>query len=438
MLRSLQETSAIIDSEEYIKAEQDTFLLRRPESIWSMTSLTRAAVDIATSVASSDEQDHRAQAAKNMDGTAEDANDYSQIVKTLVAHDNGIPRSDTTPYFNLERYYEALLHYRQLTHTSSDPHFGSPLLYGEVVTSTSTLLEKNPILASHLPPGTTFTATTQVSGRGRGSNVWVSPPGALMFSTKFSHPLALNATAPVVFVQYLAAMAVVEAVKTYDSNNKRYAELPVRLKWPNDIYALDTPYMSSAEKPPERDHFVKIGGILVNTSYSGGDYHVILGIGLNLSNAAPTTSLNALIETYNSIHTSDAPLAPLSNERLLARILTTFGNLYAQFKLNGFAGALERQYYENWLHSNQVVTLETEGGAKAQIKGISTDWGLLIAEEYSEKSNEASVNGATNTLDGTANSTGMGSLSGSHLKRFALQSDSNSFDFFKGLVKSKL
>jgi biotin-(acetyl-CoA carboxylase) ligase len=33
-------------------------------------------------------------------------------------------------------------------------------------------------------------------------------------------------------VQYLAALAVVEGIKTYDHG---YADMPVKLKWPNDI-----------------------------------------------------------------------------------------------------------------------------------------------------------------------------------------------------------
>jgi biotin--protein ligase len=37
------------------------------------------------------------------------------------------------------------------------------------------------------------------------------------------------------FIQYLASMAVVEAVKFYGEG---YEDVPVRLKWPNDICKL--------------------------------------------------------------------------------------------------------------------------------------------------------------------------------------------------------
>jgi len=42
----------------------------------------------------------------------------------------------------------------------------------------------------------------------------------------------LTTQAPVIFVQYIAAMAVVEGIKSYDTG---YRGVPVKLKWPNDI-----------------------------------------------------------------------------------------------------------------------------------------------------------------------------------------------------------
>lgn len=147
-----------------------------------------------------------------------------------------------------------------------------------------------------------------------------------------------------------------------------------------------------------------MGGILVNSSYSSGNYDLVVGIGLNTTNAAPTTSLNALLPSH---------LAPFSLEKLLARFLTKFETIYKSFCRNGFDRKLETVYYKHWLHTDQIVTLETEGGARAIIRGISTNWGLLRAEE----------------LGWEDRPTG---------KVWQLQSDSNSFDFLKGLLKRKV
>lgn len=51
-------------------------------------------------------------------------------------------------------------------------------------------------------------------------------------SVCMKHAMELSNTAPVVFIQYLAAMAIVEGIKSYD---RGYEKVPVKLKWPNDI-----------------------------------------------------------------------------------------------------------------------------------------------------------------------------------------------------------
>lgn len=231
-----------------------------------------------------------------------------------------------------------------------------------------------------------------------------------MFSTVIRHPLSLSSSAPVVFIQYLAALAIVTGIQSYDTG---YERLPVRLKWPNDIYALDPAIADKSTIPSkgpivtedERKKYVKIGGILVNSSYSGGDYTLVCGVGVNVSNSSPTTSLNMLAAKQG--------LPPFTLEKLLASILTNFETLYDRFCKSGFSKEFEEVYYKYWLHSEQIVTLEAEGGQKARVKGITKDWGLLVAEE----------------LGWEDRPTG---------KRFELQSDSNSFDFFKGLLKRKV
>lgn len=91
---------------------------------------------------------------------------------------------------------------------------------------------RNPKLLANVPTGFTLSATTQVAGRGRGTNVWIAPPGSLIFSTVINHPAHLAMTRPIVFIQYIAAIAIVEAIQSYDQG---YEKLPVKVKWPNDI-----------------------------------------------------------------------------------------------------------------------------------------------------------------------------------------------------------
>jgi biotin---protein ligase len=376
--------SAEEHGEELLKDENDTFHIVKP-STWKMVDLAQA---LPT----------EGQVTDQADGSTETIVDYNRVIKQLLLHEDDVPDSKSTPYFNHHAFYANLKLYHSQLRTSE---FGSHLLYGEVVTSTNTLLEKNTRLLRNLPHGFTATATVQVAGRGRGSNVWVSPAGQLMFSTVIRHPMAKMQRAPVVFVQYLAAMAIVQGIKTYDGN--LYRDMPVKLKWPNDIYALEP----GKQDTVGRENYVKIGGILVNSHYNTKEYIAVCGCGINTANAAPTTSLNQLAA---NLKTKNVP--PYTLEKLLARILTVFEDLYSSFLETGFDKEMEDMYYKDWLHMDQIVTLEAEAGQRARIKGITRDYGLLIAEE----------------LGWEDRPTG---------KRFELQSDANSFDFFKGLVKRK-
>lgn len=376
------------NGEELIKDENDTFHIVKP-STWKMLDLAEALP------LENETQD----SADQLDGSSDRIIDYNTIIKQILVHDGEYPQAKATPYFNHHAFYSNLQHYQKLLPKATN--FGTHLLYGEVVTSTNTLLEKNTRLLRILPQGFTATATVQVAGRGRGSNVWVSPAGSLMFSTVIRHPMALMQTAPVVFVQYLAAMAIVNGIKSYDGT--LYKKMPIKLKWPNDIYALD-PVRAKENGGDRNENYTKIGGILVNSHYNTKEYIAVCGIGLNTSNAAPTTSLNQLIQFLPK------GVAPFTLEKLLARILTVFDDIYTRFLGTGFDEALEKMYYEHWLHMDQIVTLEAEGGQRARIKGITRDYGLLIAEELGWEDRETG-------------------------RRWTLQSDSNSFDFFKGLVK---
>ena len=239
VIESLRDIISTEEGEEYIKDENDTFHLEKPAA-WSMGSLVGA-----LSQESKEKTDHE-------DDAEDRILDYSTVVKRLLVHDKDHPSSKETPYFNHHAYYANLKYYQTLgENVNSD--FGKNLLYGEVVTSTNTMLEKyffplplsqlmlcwymltldrNTQILRRLPTGFTASATVQVAGRGRGTNVWVSPAGSLMFSIVVRHDMSITAKAPVVFLQYLAALAIVEGIQSYDPE---YQTLPIKLKWPNDI-----------------------------------------------------------------------------------------------------------------------------------------------------------------------------------------------------------
>ena len=128
VLSAIEDIITTEDGEEYIKDENDTFHLEKP-SMWSLGSLGAALPDESKMEA-------------DQDGDSEDRIlDYNTIVKRLVVHNKEHPPSKETPYFNHHAYFANLQHYQSVG-KDINKDFGGNLLYGEVVTSTNTLLEK--------------------------------------------------------------------------------------------------------------------------------------------------------------------------------------------------------------------------------------------------------------------------------------------------------
>lgn len=340
--------------------------------------------------------------------------DLDKVVKMVDVYYNGYPDNRMSSSFNHELYYTSLKKYFEKQNGSAEA-IGTMLLYGDVVTSTSTMLYKNFNLLRLLPNGFSAVGSVQVSGRGRGNNVWVNPPGVLATSTVLRMPLHDNhgLPSPMIFMQYIVSMAMVEAIKSYGPG---YECLPVRLKWPNDIYTQNPDYKEfqvgqSSNEVPE---FYKIGGLLVNSSILDGEYALVAGLGVNVSNHAPSISLNTILNKLNNGERKKKGLPPLEHftiEALLANYFTILGAMLIKFKYMGFA-PFEELYYKHWLHSDKIVTLEQYGNVKAKIKGISKDFGMLIVEEVDRN----------NKPTGTT---------------YELQPDGNSFDMMKGLLKKK-
>ncbi|KAF8960903.1 biotin-ligase [Flammula alnicola] len=182
----------------------------------------------------------------------------------IVCQDGALPERELTPLFDLDLFYNALSSARenQGLPTSSEPWgMGEALLYGEAVTSTQTLLDKQ------LPTPLLSLASHQLAGRGRGSNVWLSPAGCLQFSLLLRVSLDSFPANKLVFIQYLVSLAVVEACRDEAILGAKAGE-KVRLKWPNDLYA---------SVGMGKDDLRKIGGVLINTSFSGGKVDIVIG-----------------------------------------------------------------------------------------------------------------------------------------------------------------
>jgi biotin--protein ligase len=136
VLAELERENAIMreNGKEMIKGQVDMFQLQRISDVWSMANVTKA-IEETPSDAKGEEAE---------DDDPDKIIDYERIVKKLIAHEAEPPTAQDAPYFNHDAYFGALDRYinsdRRVFY--SNVQIGKYLLYGHVVTSTSTLLEK--------------------------------------------------------------------------------------------------------------------------------------------------------------------------------------------------------------------------------------------------------------------------------------------------------
>ncbi|GFR40290.1 hypothetical protein Agub_g471 [Astrephomene gubernaculifera] len=308
---------------------------------------------------------------------------------------------------------------------SSNDGAGCTKLMGRVLLAAPLLGSTQDLLRTHgsaLGDGVVAVADRQTSGKGRGGNVWTSPPGCLMFSALRRLRVPSPASAP--FINYLVCIAVTRGVRRALQGCGLPA-VPLRIKWPNDIYAEG----------------VKVGGALIHTTWQGAGFNVITGIGLNVNNRSPTTCLDELVERVlwgaaakqeqEQQQPQGQPVVRVHREAVLAGILGALEEVYDTFEQSGFS-PLESEYLAAWLHSGQVLdfddseptmatstaaaaaaaTAPANGGSGSRattrltIRGLSSS-GFLLAEDY------AGV-------------------------RYELTPDGNSLDMMQGLIRRKV
>ncbi|KAG6856318.1 hypothetical protein H0H87_005598 [Tephrocybe sp. NHM501043] len=200
--------------------------------------------------------------------------------KHIILCSISLPDRDRTPLFDLQAYYESLSSARKAQGCPEVPDAwgcGEAFLYGEAVTSTQTMIDKY-VELDHLE----------------------------IFS------LSTFPASKLVFVQYLFALAVVEACRD-EAVLGKWGE-QARLKWPNDIYAV----VDGERKK--------------------------IGCGLNVLNAAPIFSLAQLL--------SPEERKSLTLENTVSHILARFEKMWDEFiKERGSFDSFMNLYLIRWLHS---------------------------------------------------------------------------------------
>ncbi len=142
-------------------------------------------------------------------------------------------------------------------HLAPGRRIGRKVLVFESTASTNDVAER--LADEGAPGGLAVFAESQTDGRGRHGRSWISPPRKGLWLTLLLRPALAPHAAQRLTV--LAGVALAEALR-------RVSELPVRIKWPNDLLCRGR----------------KVAGILTEISAEPDLVrHALIGVGINVN-----------------------------------------------------------------------------------------------------------------------------------------------------------
>ncbi|MCU0598817.1 MAG: biotin--[acetyl-CoA-carboxylase] ligase [Desulfobacterales bacterium] len=203
-------------------------------------------------------------------------------------------------------------------------------------------------------------AVEQTAGRGQHQRIWMSPAGNIHAAWRLPHPSStkdlddrwLN------FASLIAGYLLARII------SEKYG-LPVRIKWPNDLLVNNK----------------KIGGIL--TEARNGQ--LVVGIGINLAFSPESSQLrNDFAVSATNLRDEGINSTPLSLWMEIAeKGRRYFDQLTGSVSPDEFINALK--LYLAWVGEKVLVKIVDQDPFEAVISGISSQGGLVVKTDTSEK-----------------------------------------------------
>ena len=213
----------------------------------------------------------------------------------------------------------------------------------DVIDSTQSEIERR--ASAGAPEGTVVTARHQEAGRGRRGHEWWDAPGQSLLCSVLLRPDCPIAAVPQ--LSLVGGLAVAEALAAATG-------VRARIRWPNDLLVDGR----------------KVCGILAEAASGAGVHHVILGIGINLRQAAFPEALADRATSLRLLTGRDHDTVPL-----LDAVLAELARRYAAWQGGGFA-SLRQTWLAHSLLPGQPVRLPD--GRVGRGEDVAPD-GVLLA-----------------------------------------------------------
>ena len=260
---------------------------------------------------------------------------------------------------------------RSLIATKHAARLRSLELLFDVDSTNSRLLDAAPP-----PPGSAdvLSSEMQRSGRGRRGRTWIAPFGAsiaLSVGWTFADSAAAGST-----LSLCVGVAVARALM-------RAGAVGIGLKWPNDLWLRES----------------KIGGILLEMrAEAGGPAHVVIGVGLNVTLAAPLRA-ELLAMGVRAAAVADACAIPPSRNFIAGAIIDELLSMLVEYEHAGFAAFREAWAALDVLRDRPAQVLSGECALKGIARGVNGRGALLLERDgalLEYVSGEVSLRGESN------------------------------------------
>lgn len=227
------------------------------------------------------------------------------------------------------------------------------ILLQHVTDSTNSQLMKKLQDGHKLQKGAVLVAEAQTAGRGRRGNPWFSPFGSnLYFSMYWQLEQGIQAAMGLSLVIGIAVAEVLES---------EY-QLPVKLKWPNDIYLQHK----------------KLAGILIElVGQSHAQCDLVIGLGLNIS--MPDLAKQQIDQAWTDLQQHLD--VPVDRNQLIALLQQNICRHLTQFELTGFA-AFANGFNQRDQFLGQAVSLSSgERKVSGLCAGVDHQGALLLQQD---------------------------------------------------------
>lgn len=213
-------------------------------------------------------------------------------------------------------------------------------------------------LADSVKSMTIVAAQNQLKGRGRLERSWASGAGDIMMSIILKEPHLPECWW---LLSMIPAVAILRGLESLG--------VLVKLKWPNDIVIIHQPETLA----PGFADTKKLGGILVENSFSRTLSASIIGIGLNIEvrkELLKTVPHAGFLKSYSPF---------ISRALVLKCVLFEFEKIIFSLKEPDFKKNLVSEYEENCTTIGRKVQFGTQDGQKTAIAiGLNCDGALVV------------------------------------------------------------